>query len=441
MEVAPELLQAIASMMASAIQSSAAQTTTGPASGPILQSSKPPTFTINEYKSVDGSTVEDYFKRFTWALQLSKIPEEQRANFARVYMGSELNNALKFLVSPRLPEELTCNELQTILTNHFDRVKNKFVESIKFRHIVQQKEETIAAFALRLRQGSAYCEYREFLDRMLIEQLLHGLSVRETCDEIISKKPATFAAAYKIAHTLEATRDTSNEVKTVGSGTAIEATHKLGYAAPQLKRNKKGGQHKAQAHGRNEQKNLHPRRQDDKQNTRKSKLTCNGCGEQHTRDKCRFREAVCHNCQKKGHIAKVCKSGKQIHCITKTSDQIAIDAQPATQIDSVQRLDKICEINGLDSSLKRMLSVRIDGRNLQMELDTGAPCGIVNKQTCDLIKPNCKLLKTDRRFASYTGHHVNCIGRIPVEVTVGSTSRNLNLYVVEGNLDALFDRE
>jgi len=93
-------------------------------------------FTIGEYRTSKRSTVEDYFKRFDWTLQLSKILEELRANYARVYMDSKLNNALKFLANPRQSEDLTCNEIRTMLISHFDRVKNKYLESIKFRHIV-----------------------------------------------------------------------------------------------------------------------------------------------------------------------------------------------------------------------------------------------------------------------------------------------------------------
>lgn len=251
-------------MMASAIQSSTAQVATnastangntGGGIGGTTQPPKPPSLSASEYRSSEESSVEDYFKRFNWALQLSKIPEEQHANYARVYIGGELNDALKFLISPRLPKELTYDELRTILTSYFDRARNKFVESIKFRHIVQQKGETVATFALRLRQGSAYYEYGEFLDRMLIEQFLHGLLIRETCDEIIAKKPVTFAEAYEIAHTLEATREVSNEVKTTGAGTSSEAVQKLGYAPSQLKRQKKNVYQKTHFREQNDRKN------------------------------------------------------------------------------------------------------------------------------------------------------------------------------------------
>lgn len=109
MEVPPELLQAFTSMLANAHQASATNAgITSPTNAGIPQTQvKPPTFSISEYKSSDGTTVEDYFKRFDWALELSRIPETSYSNYARVYIGPELNNALKFLVAPRQPEGLT----------------------------------------------------------------------------------------------------------------------------------------------------------------------------------------------------------------------------------------------------------------------------------------------------------------------------------------------
>nr|XP_049467133.1 uncharacterized protein K02A2.6-like [Anopheles coluzzii] len=91
-------------------------------------------------------SVADYFDRLEWALQLNNIPKEKYADYARVHMGSELNNAFKFLITPKNPEEIPYEELRQILQRHFDQAKNKFVESIKFRNIRQQKGETIAQF-------------------------------------------------------------------------------------------------------------------------------------------------------------------------------------------------------------------------------------------------------------------------------------------------------
>lgn len=185
--ISPELLQAMSAMMVRAIQASIANMGTE-ANGSSTVQPRPPLFAISEYRSTEQTLVADYFKRFEWALELSKILGNQHANYARVHVGSKLNNALKFLINPRISEDLTYKELKQILISHFHRAKNKYAKSIRFRHITRQSGETIASFALRLRQGAAHCEYGEFLDRMLTEQLLHGLATREMCDEIVATK-------------------------------------------------------------------------------------------------------------------------------------------------------------------------------------------------------------------------------------------------------------
>ena len=67
---------------------------------PTGQPPRPPHFAASEYRSSESRTVADYFIRFDWALELGTIPINQHAKYARVHMGGELNNALKFLVNP-----------------------------------------------------------------------------------------------------------------------------------------------------------------------------------------------------------------------------------------------------------------------------------------------------------------------------------------------------
>lgn len=433
MEVPPELLQAMSAMMARAIQATIANmgAETSSNEAPTTMSRRPPSFVINEFLSSEGTLVEDYFKRFQWALELSRIPENQYANYARVHMDSELNNALKFLISPRLPEDVLYEELRTTLISHFDRARNKYAESIRFRQITQQKEETVATFTLRLRQGAAHCEYGEFLDRMLIEQLLHGLESREVCDEIIAKKPSTFAEAFDIANALEVTHKTTEAVKSSGSS-AEEATNKLGYVPPKTKRNDETRQRSPSCGTRQRRDHWATSRQRGP-NEPKAMGSCNGCGGQHNRNKCRFRDAVCNACGKKGHLARVCRTTESS---TENSEpRVVASLQPAEYIGTIDK------VNTVNSSRKHIIDVRIDGKLLSMEMDSGAQCGIVSAYTLRSIKSKWALEKTDRQFVSYTGHRIPCIGRILVSVTIGQTTRKLYLYVVKGRFDSLLGRE
>jgi len=115
--------------------------------------------------------------------------------------------------------------------------------------------------------------------------------------------------------------------------------------------------------------------------------------------------------------------------------------QSVEQVDIVHNLNQIIVINRRDPASRRILTVQIEGRELKMELDSGAPFGIVSKETLHLIKPTYKLQKTDKQFVSYSGHNIKCIGFTPVNVTMGKTSRKLNLYIIEDKYDSLFDNE
>jgi len=64
-------------------------------------------------------------------------------------------------------------------------------------------------------------------------------------------------------------------------------------------------------------------------------------------------------------------------------------------------------------SRKDMVNATINGCNIKMEVDTGAPCGIISKATFDQMKYTGSLQRTSRQFTSYTDHRIPCVGRAP----------------------------
>uniref|UniRef100_A0A182PWV8 Retropepsins domain-containing protein n=1 Tax=Anopheles epiroticus TaxID=199890 RepID=A0A182PWV8_9DIPT len=60
-----------------------------------------------------------------------------------------------------------------------------------------------------------------------------------------------------------------------------------------------------------------------------------------------------------------------------------------------------------------MVQVTIEGQPVLMELDTGAPCGIISETKLKTIIKRYRLLPSDRQFSSYSGHRITCLARLP----------------------------
>ncbi|XP_023305650.2 uncharacterized protein K02A2.6-like [Lucilia cuprina] len=408
-------LRALSQMLADAIQQSTSSALHAATIGNAQQNTttrvSTPPVSISGYKAADYTSVQDYFTRCEWSFQLSRIAEAEYMKYILVHMGAELNNALKILVSPRVPEDLTYEEIRTTLVDHFDGKRNQYAESVKFRQVMQEKGESVADFSLRLRRAAAYCNYGSSLDRMLTEQMLYGLESSSICDEIIAKEPASFKDAYEIAQRLEASHKSAVEMKgnVSGSNPLTESMLKVGYKSSKFGDNSKRA----------------PTRKIASNSDSLNNTKCYGCGGSHNRDNCKFRNATCYACNKKGHIAKVCKS---------RTAQIS-DEDSDSEI--IQRLNKV----GGFKSGKHMMEVLLNGKKVVMELDSGAPCGIISEATLKTLLGKLYIQPTSRKFTSYTGHKINVIGRVVVNVTVGHKTRKLNVYVVDGDYDALFGRE
>jgi len=93
------------------------------------------------------------------------------------------------------------------------------------------------------------------------------------------------------------------------------------------------------------------------------------------------RDTECHKCKKKGHLARVCRSSN-----TTTNSNLEKIQVPAEQIDTVMHLNKLSDIKAIRNSKKKILEVQINGQNVMMEFDSGAPTGIISKKTLHAIK-------------------------------------------------------
>ena len=168
---------------------------------------------------------------------------------------------------------------------------------------------------------------------------------------------------------------------------------------------------------------------------------CYRCGERHESKDCSFKEATCFTCRKRGHIAKVCRS------IPKSDWRITPNAQK--DIHFVEEIEdgtnpeySMFNIRDLGVAPLNIL-VSIEGKDLEMEIDTGATKSIISKETFDQlwVSNDPTIQSTSTKLRTYTGEIIKVIGEIKVGVIVEGKSDRLGLLIVECLGPSLLSRD
>ena len=178
---------------------------------------------------------------------------------------------------------------------------------------------------------------------------------------------------------------------------------------------------------------------------RKQQQPCSRCEKTtHTPSDCRFKVAECHACGKKGHIAPVCRS--------KPRPQTKSNPYPKKH-QKTYGTNRVQEEND-DSGAEEFylykfketrpspiqIPLKVEGKPLTMELDTGAAVSIISEATRRAMFRQLKLRKSTIVLKTYTDEPMQVIGQLHVHVQYGSQTQPLVLIVVAGDGPSLFGR-
>ncbi len=66
------------------------------------------------------------------------------------------------------------------------------------------------------------------------------------------------------------------------------------------------------------------------------------------------------------------------------------------------------------------MDLKLDGKPLVMELDTGATVSLVSEQTCSSLFPGYSLKPSNSQLKTYLGEKIGVLGQVDVAVSYGS---------------------
>ena len=173
------------------------------------------------------------------------------------------------------------------------------------------------------------------------------------------------------------------------------------------------------------------------QNQKFQNTACFHCARTNHRPyKCKFKTATCYKCQKTGHISPACKPQfrkSQIHSLETD--------QSESSSDSDTEFLKTVTTNNKSKREAIHQTPCINGKQLTMELDTGAGVSVISQADYQKHFSNLRLKDTDLKLKSYSGEEIHINGLINCDVTLDGQSKQLSLYVVQGGEKPLFGRE
>jgi hypothetical protein len=373
-----------------------------------------------------------YIDRLELYFEANSIPEEKQVAVFLTVVGAKNFSLLNDLCAPEKPKDKTLVDLIGKLMGHFEPKPIVISERFHFHKRDQKPGESISEFVADLRRLSVNCQFGERLEEMIRDRFVCGLVNETTQQRLLLEKDLTLESAIQLA---------SMRATALKDASQIQAsTSPKDHSVHRVLEKKAAYSHA-------------------------SPISCHRCGGPHLANNCRFIDAKCRHCAKTGHIAKVCRSKSRPTDTAKPSQRtwkskrpsdkantVEINCPPApspmplnisdTEIDSSMTDPyKMFSVTSIARSKPIMITVKVNNRDLKMELDTGASVSIISKSMFKSVFENSVSIQvTDISLRTYLGEELPVLGVAEVEVAYKSQVVPLPLVVVKGHGSTLFGR-
>ncbi|UYV64475.1 K02A2.6-like [Cordylochernes scorpioides] len=374
---------------------------------------KPPKIGTNyqfkEYNE-ETETFETFYERLEQFLILEEAGDEKKKAYLLTLMGSKTYGVLKNLCSPILPKDKTFDNLIDILKRHFSPKRSIVVERFIFFKRMQLKEESISDYLVEIKRLASSCNFGNFLEDSLRDKMVCGLYNAKIQNRILSEGDISLAKVIEIALSMEAAE---KNTKLFHLEQGEDCVDKL--------------------------------RMERKVESNFQNGKCKHCGKQH-KELCRFKEAICFKCNKKGHIASICWSSRRN--LRQHQNQPGNIHQIGDQEEEDEYVQKIIsvtipeyKINFASSDPPYLMELKVEGNFIKFEMDTGSGLTLISEKDFKNSLQHLKLEKASIIVRTYDGTVVPILGKINVKVECQDITYKLRALVVKGEKRALMGRE
>ena len=318
------------------------------------------------------------------------------------------------------PSELDYEDFKRLMANHAKPKPSVVVERFQFHSRSQPPGETVAELVAQLKRLSEHCKFGTTVKEMLRDRLVCGLADTNIQRKLLAETDLTLDKALGTARAMEAAEQNAKTLQAPqpsGNG----EVHAVGRTATS-RRTTGGGGAEALSEG--------------------ADTPCSRCGgTKHSKADCRFKSAVCHACKKRGHLARMCRGNR-----TDPGAQSRRRSSRSTMMVDEESGDTPSEEEeayALYNIREPIKVVTANGKNLVMDLDTGAAVTIISEKTYHKLWPQQgpPIRPTTTSLKTYTGELIQVRGSILLDVQHNGQSMVLPAVLVRGSGPTLLGQD
>ena len=358
---------------------------------------------------------ETYVERVEQFFLANNIDEDHQAPTLLSLMGSKTYTLLRDLLTPDKPATKSFQEIVTTLQQHLSPKPLEIAERFRFYKRIQREGETVLTYVADLKKLATHCNFGANLNEALRDKLVCGLRNVQIQKRLLSEAKLKYSKALEIAIAMEtAIRDAAELQSELQSEPRVDKISDNHTQAPSPNPTTK---------------------------------VCYRCGgDSHATHNCRFKDQTCYHCGKVGHISRACRSkqqGKpkqppkpplntQVHSIEYSESDEFEDVLGSIQIHNVSK----------PSSTVIWIDLKVEGKPLKMELDTGSAVSIIPHNLYREKFHDKPLQETKLMLKTYTGENIFPAGVLKVNVEYKDQQPLLlDLYVVKNKGPVLMGRD
>ncbi|XP_055913225.1 uncharacterized protein K02A2.6-like [Eupeodes corollae] len=342
-------------------------------------------------------------------------------------IGTHAYSLLRALCDPKRPSDKKYDELCTLLEEHFMPPVMIYRERLNFYTASKNSDESVNSWYARVKTLALKCKFAN-LDEAVRDRFIMGMANNEKLFEKFCEEDEKLTIATALKKAL------IHEVKLKGNSMSTDVNFVRG-------NNSSGTQ-------RNRRSNGHHQKRD----------ACKHCGwRTHKSQTCKFRDATCDKCGKKGHLKPICRSKEKnlstnfvnlnhtISHVQETNPNISTFVNTGTQVGPTcgDGTDwySIFNISGSRKSNTFDLTVYINGIQFDVECDTGSPISLMPlTQYRKHFDTRC-LKQNTEKYDDYGGHGIEIIGEFLPNIKYRDQTEEVEMVVTNVNRPILLGRK